>query len=156
MRVDKKMIGLGVALLLALPTAPAWAAAGGQSAKHAHHATVAPRHDRDKGTHGKRLRQFEGKVVSFDGSNLVVKLQGSSGVTVTVGISATGTRITMDGVVTTTAALASGEQVHVAASASTVGGVTTFMAVRVDIQRPDVDSKGTADVDAPGTGKHTK
>ncbi len=116
------VIAVGVALALAVPGASALAAGGGQG--RAHHATPPP------GTHGRtgdvpgihgaaqgrgaaqsqRVRQFEGVIVAVDQDSLALRVQGSAGVTVTVDLSTTGTRVTADDVVTTTAALVSGEQ----------------------------------------------
>jgi len=153
------MIACGVAVALVVPGASALAA-GGQGGAHratplaaAHGHKGGPSggaHGRDA-AHSQRLRQFEGVIVTVAPESLTLRVQGSPGVPVTVGLSLTGTRVTADDIVTTTAALASGEQVHVAAAAATTNGTTTYTAVRIVIQRRDADA--TADTDnGPDTG----
>jgi len=145
------MIACGVAVALLVPGASALAA-GGQSgahratpmaAAHGHKGGVSGAHGTAQGrgaAHGQRLRQFEGVIVTAAPDSLVLRVQGSQGVTVTVGLSLTGTRVTADDVVTTTAALASGEQVHVAAAFATTNDATTYTAVRIAIQRRDAEA----------------
>ncbi len=159
------MIACGVAVALVVPGASALAA-GGQGGAHratplaaAHGHKGGPSggaHGRDAvhgrdAAHSQRLRQFEGVIVTVAPESLALRVHGSPGVTVTVGLSLTGTRVTADDSVTTTAALASGAQVHVAAAAATTNGTTTYTAVRIVIQRRDADA--TADTDnGPDTG----
>jgi hypothetical protein len=149
---QKTVITIGVALALAVTGTPVLAAGGGHSAHHAAKpVTVGRGHKGDTHGHGagQHVRQFEGRIVALSPDSLDLHLQGSRGVTVTVGISATGTHVSADGVVTTTAALASGEQVHVAAAPTTAGGVTTYTAVRIVIQR-----RATGTVEADGDTTH--
>jgi len=157
------MIACGVAVALVVPGASALAT-GGQGGVHRATPMAASHGHRDghKGgpsggahgraaTHGQSLRQFEGVIVTVAPESLALRVQGSPGVTVTVGLSLTGTRVTADDIVTTTAVLASGQQVHVAAASATTNGATTYTAVRIVIQRRDADA--TADTDTgPDTG----
>jgi len=157
------MIACGVAVALVVPGASALAT-GGQGGPHRATPMAAAHghgdghkggpsggaHGRDA-AHSQRLRQFEGVIVTVAPESLALRVHGSPGVTVTVGLSLTGTRVTAGDIVTTTAALASGEQVHVAAAAATTNGTTTYTAVRIVIQRRDADA--TADTDnGPDTG----
>lgn len=155
---QKRLLAYGLAVALAVPGTSALAAGGGHNGPHAL-APVAAAHahpggargTRGRSGHGAHLRQFEGTIVTLGTDSLDLRLQGSRGVTVTVDISATGTQVTAQGGVTTTAALATGEQVHVAATAATADGTTTYTAVRIAIQRRDATTS-EPDADTVGTG----
>jgi Domain of unknown function (DUF5666) len=127
------LITLSIAAALALPVAPALAAGNGHVNGHpkGHHQTRVVRHS----THSKSLRQFEGTVVSLDGSSVVLRPMGSKAMTVTVAISSS-TVVTAAAGVTPT--LAAGEQVHVAGKESN----GTYWAVRILIQKSAAASRG--------------
>ncbi len=136
------LLALGLVAALAVPSASALAAGHGSDNNdrpHAKHTLSCEKHNRNR-------CQFEGTVISFTGTTLVVRLNGLRDITETLTLVPTSTPTDQATFIQPRGAtLTPGEQVHVVALRT---GPGIYKALRVIVQRQTPDARETPEANS--------